>query len=184
MPKLTDRDKRTVRLAGLAIGVYLALFFGLQGWKYLEAKRTDYLRLTREAEALRLRLAPYQDKVMVAQKLMETFHLDPAKLSKVSVVADASAAIQRAATGLQLGPIRETAGRTSAKELATIQFEASGPVPALMALFSRLETVGFPVIIDAVQLSADPRNPMMIKLNLTIIILDFEQWKVEEVRHA
>ena len=86
--------------------------------------------------------------------------------------------------GVQLGPIRESAARPSAKELASIQLEGNGPVPALLTFLHRLETLGYPLILDSVQISSDPTRPGMIKLNLTIIILDFEQWKTEETRHA
>ena len=47
-----------------------------------------------------------------------------------------------------------------------------------------LQTLGYPLILDSVQISSDPMRPGMIKLNLTIIILDFEQWKSEETRNA
>jgi len=53
----------------------------------------------------------------------------------------------------------------------------------VMGLLSRLESVGFPLIIDSVQLTPDPR-PGQLKINLTILILDFEQWKKEEPPHA
>ena len=53
-----------------------------------------------------------------------------------------------------------------------------------MATLHRLETLGYPLILDSVQISSDPTKPGMIKLNLTIIILDFEQWKKEEPRNV
>ena len=39
MATLTDREKRTVRIAAIAVAVYLLLFFGLRIWKSLEAAR-------------------------------------------------------------------------------------------------------------------------------------------------
>jgi hypothetical protein len=67
--------------------------------------------------------------------------------------------------------------------LASMQIEGTGPVPAVMGLLSRLESVGFPLIIDSVQLTPDVR-PGQLKMNLTILILDFEQWKKEAAPHA
>ena len=64
-----------------------------------------------------------------------------------------------------------------------MQLEGAGPVPAVTAFLHRLDTLGFPLIVDSVQLSPEPR-PGMLKLNLTIIILDFDQWKKEEVPNA
>jgi hypothetical protein len=115
---------------------------------------------------------------------MDGFHLDPAKLQKASVVADASAAIQNRAKsgGVQLGPIRESLTRSTGKGLATVQLEGSGQVPAVLAFLGSLDRIGFPVIVDSVQFTGDNTRPGQIKINLTLIILDFEQWK--EATHA
>ena len=186
MPSLTDREKRTIRKAAVGIVIYLVLFYGLRGWKHLETNRAEYQKLVREAQRLQQELQPYENKALLMQKLKETFRMDPSKLSKASLVAEASAAIQKAATtgGVQLGPIRESAARPSAKELASMQLEGIGPVPAVMALLNRLETLGYPLILDSVQLNPEATKPGMVKLNVTIIILDFDQWKIEEVRRA
>jgi len=179
MRPLTDRENRTVRFAGIGIAVYLALFGGLQVWKFFDKKRTDYRQLVLEAKNLREQTRPYQDKVLVVKKMMDDFHLDPAGLKKVTVVSDASAAIQKAAKfgGLLLGPIRESPTRGSGKSLATVQLESSGPVPAVLTFLASLNSIGFPVVVDAVQFSADNSRPGQLKMNLTIIILDFDQAK-------
>lgn len=185
MTALTDREKRTIRLAGIAIAIYLVLFFGVRIGKSLEARRSSYEQLTLDAQRLKRDLQPYENRILLAQKLKETLKMDPAKLSKASLVADASAAIQRAAGTIQvqLGQVRESTARASSKELVSMQLEGSGPVPAVMTFLHRLETLGYPVVIDALQISGEAR-PGMIKLNLTIIILDFEQWKKEEMPNA
>ena len=186
MSTLTDRERRTIRIGATAIAIYLVLFLGLRVWKQLETRRSDYQKLVKDAQSLREEFRPYENRTLLVEKLRETFHIVPPKLSKATVVAEASAAIQKTATsgGVQLGPIRESAARPSAKELASMQLEGIGPVPALLTFLHRLETLGYPLILDSVQISSDPTKPGMIKLNLTIIILDFEQWKSEETRNA
>ena len=186
MRTLTQNEKRTLRLAGVGIAIYLAAFGGFKVWKFFEKKRADYQQLVTEAQNLRREVQRYDDKIAGVKKLMESFHLDPAKLTKATVVAEASAAIQKAATssGIQLGPVRESPARPSSKELASIQFEGTGPVQATMGLLNRMETCGYPLIIDSAQLTADPMKPGQIKFSLTIVILDFEQWKNEGVPHA
>ena len=185
MATLTDREKRTVRLAAVVIALYLILFFGAKVWKSVEARRADFQQLTTDAQRLKRDLGPYENRILLAQKLKENFRLEPAKLSKASLVAEASAAIQKAALGIkvQLGQVRESAARPSAKELASMQLEGTGPVPAVMTFLHQLETLGYPLIIDAVQLTPDAR-PGQLKLNLTIIILDFDSWKTAEVPNA
>ena len=60
-----------------------------------------------------------------------------------------------------------------------MQFEAVGPVNAIMSLIHKIETLGYPLIIDSLELGVDPRQPGKLKLNVQLVILDFEQWKKE-----
>ena len=186
MRTLTQREKKTLRYATVGIALYLALFGGFKVWKFFDRKRTEYLNLVADARQLKLDVQRREAKLPHIQKLMEEFHLDPAKLTRATVVAEASAAIQKAAQsgGVQLGPIRESPARSANRELASIQLEGTGPVPAALGLLQRLNTCGYPLIIDSVQFSSDPMRPGPIKFNLTVIILDFEQWKSVEVPHA
>lgn len=182
MRPLIDREKRIIRIAVVGVVVYLALFYG---YRIFGKKYAEYHALVVEAQDLRRQIQPYQDRVLVAKKLMEEFHIDPAKLKKETVVADASAAIQKAAKagGLQLGPIRESPAHGSGKALATVQLESSGQIPAMLTFLAGLNSIGFPVVVDSVQFTADTR-PGQIKMNLTLIILDFDQIKSAEVPHA
>ncbi len=181
MRSLTPHEKRTMRIAAVVLGAFLVLLCGQKAWKFLHARRTEYALLVKEAQSLRDEIKPYESKVAVISKLMESFHMDPAKLSRASLVADASAAIQKAAAGggVQLGPIRESPAHATGKELATMQLEGAGQVTAILSFLHRLETVGFPLIVESVQLNAETSKPGMVKLSLTISILDFEQWKKE-----
>ena len=180
MRTLTDREKRTVRIATIGIGIYLILFCGYQMWRFLEKKRAEYQQVAQKAEELRKTIQPYKDKVVVIQKLMDGFRLDPAKLSKATVVGEASAAIQRAAagSGVIVGPVREPPSRISARELS-LKLEGTGPIPAVIGLLNRMESIGYPLIIDDVQITSEPSRPGLVKVSLTITILDFEQWKGE-----
>jgi hypothetical protein len=184
MRSLTDREKRTIRFAGIGIAIYLVSFGGFQVWKYFDKKRSDFRQLVMEAQNLRQQIKPYEDKVLVDKKMMDEFHLDPAKLKKETVVSDASAAIQQAAKsgGLQLGPIRESLAHGSGNVLTTVQLESSGPIPAVLTFLASLNSIGFPLVVDLVQFTADNSRPGHVKMNLTIIILDFDQPK--EAPHA
>jgi len=186
MAKLNPQEKRTVRIA---VAVLLIFFVGLGGtraWKFLNVRRTDYNKLVLEAKNLRQELRPYETKAQLTTKLMEGFQMDPAKLTKATVVAEASAAIQKAAMagGIQLGPIRESPARTAARELTSMQLDGTGQVQAIMTFLNRFESLGYPLILDSVQISIDPQKPNMVKLHLNIVILDFEQWKAEERPNA
>jgi len=180
--QLTPKEKRTIRFAAAGIVLYLALFYGPTVTSYLSARREAYDNLVLQAKALRDVIKPYEEKVQTATNLMDRFHMDPAKLQRSTVMAEASAAIQKAAASekVAVGPIRETPGRPSAREAGSIQFEGSGPIASVMALLHQMDHIGYPVIIDTVQFSSDPRMPNGIKVNLTIVVLDFDAWKPKE----
>ena len=186
MASITDREKRTVRLASIAIVVYLALFFGVRTWKHLEARRSEYQDLQASAQRLRRDLRPYENRILLTQKLREILRMNPRKFSRSSVVAETSAAIQQEAVKLnvQLGQLRESPARPSAKELASMQLEGVGPIPAVAALLNRLEALGYPMIVDSIQLTGDATKPGMVKLNLSVVILDYDAWTATEVPGA
>jgi hypothetical protein len=186
MRTLSPSEKRTVRYATIGISIYLALFVGIKVFKFFAHQRADYLQMVAEARQLKLDTGLEADQAALIKKLMGDFHLDPATLSTNSTVAGASAAIQKAAMGggIGLGSIRESAGRSSARELATIQFDGSGQVAAVVSFLHQLPLLGYPIVIDSVQITADVMQPGQIKLNVTVIVLDFDQWKKVEVTHA
>src|SRR5436190_20703708 len=175
MRALAKTEKRTIRIAALVLGAYFVFFAGQKVWKFVGSRRAEYAKLVQEADKLRIELRPYPDKVAVAHKLMEGFHMDPARLSRASVVADASAAILKAATtgGVQLGPIRESGARQSGKELTSMQLDCTGAVPALMAFLHGFESIGYPIIVDSVQFSPEPSKPGQVKAHISLVILDF-----------
>lgn len=186
MPALSEREKRTIRIAAIGIAIYLLAFFGFRGWKKMASAREEYERLAGEAEKVRRELPPYENRVLLFEKLSEAYQLDPRKIRKETLVADASEAIQNAAKqgGIQLGPIRETAGRSSGRELSSIQVEGMGPVPSALSLLHQLQTLGFPLVIDQLQLTPESPRPGMLKMNLTIIILNYEAWKTGDRPNA
>ena len=133
--QLAPKEKRTIRIAGVCLGIYLALFYGPGLRNYFTARRDAYDDLVQQARDLRAVIKPYEEKITTVSNLMDHFHMDPAKLNRVSVMAGASAAIQQAAasSGVGVGPIRETAGRPSAKEAGSIQFEGNGQIASVMS---------------------------------------------------
>lgn len=186
MRKLTQRDQRTIRYGGIFIGIYLLLFVVFHVLKMLEQKRSDYNDLVRQARTLKSEIEDYQTRALVAQKLMNEYHVDPARLTEASVVAEASAAIQSeaGADGVGLGTIRESPSQSSNLELASIHVEGSGKIPGMLKLLDRLQRLGYPLIIDSVQLTSNPMQPGNIKFDMTITVLDFAKWKNKEANHA
>jgi hypothetical protein len=53
-----------------------------------------------------------------------------------------------------------------------------------MALLHQLPLLGYPLVIDSMQITADAMQPGQIHLNVTVMVLNFEQWKKKEAPHA
>jgi hypothetical protein len=187
MRALTSSEKRTVRYAVIGVSAYLVLFFGWSLSGSLQKRTAAYGQLVDKAKQLQAQLAPYADhRIADAKLMMEHYQLDPTKLKRATVVGEASKQIQQtaASSGIQVGPIRESPTKNAAREMATLQFEGSGPIPGILGLLKRLETLGYPLVVDSVQLTPDPMRPGQIKLIMTLVILDFDQWKMEGKPHA
>ena len=178
MLTLNDREKRTIGLGAAVLFICFLLLLA----KYSESNRSQYRQMVNEARDLKQLTHTYSDKLLLLKQLMEDQHLDPSRLTKASAVAQTSAAIQLVASsnGIQLGPIRESPGRSSTQESASIKLEGIGTVAAVIAFFHRLETIGFPVIVESAQVTPDPTKLGTVKLTLSIILMDFDQWKPEE----
>src|SRR5688572_9429544 len=129
---ISEKDKRTIRIGGSILAIYLVFFFGFRGWKKLEKGHADYQQLARKVEREQLETRRQENDVLLFEKLSDTYKLDPRKMPKETLVAEASAAIQNAARqgGFQLASVRETQGRTVGREISTLQLDGSGPLPA------------------------------------------------------
>lgn len=170
---LSQREKRTLRIGASALCLYLLGFYGLEGWRVLEARRAEYDRLSAEAGTLELEMLREMVKAQRLEKLRRTFRLDPATLSENTVVGEASAAIQKAAQslGLQLGPSKEAPGRISGKDLAVLQIEGSGPTPAAARFVHSLGMLGYPLVVDSLLWKTTGMQPGQVRLSLGVVVL-------------
>lgn len=186
MRELSREERRTVTVGGVAIVIYLSLFFGLKGFKSFTGFESEYRRLQSEAAAMKREVQTYEAKVEAVTNWMHQARMDPSKLVQSTVVAQSTSALQKhaQASAVQISLVRETSSRGVEKELASIQVEAAGPVPALMGFLASIGNLGFPLVVDSVQFNSDPARPGLLKLSLTVVVLDFEQWKTPEVPRA
>ena len=180
MQSLTERDKRILRIATIGVAIYLALFFGAKSIKRLEKSRVEYQQLLAQAEKLKRDVGPLENKFLLLEKLKETSKIEVQKISRATVVAEASAAIHKAAQegGIKLGPMRESAsGRSAARELASMQIEGMGQITQIMAFCHKLQSLGFPLAIETFTLAPQQNPPGMLKVNMTVVLFDWDQWK-------
>ncbi|MGZ8900418.1 MAG: hypothetical protein ACXW3Z_10010, partial [Limisphaerales bacterium] len=72
----------------------------------------------------------------------------------------------------------------AARELSTIQFDGAGQPASVLALLHKLQTLGYPLVIEALQFSQEAKQPNMLKVNVTLQILNFEHWQKGSVPNA
>lgn len=184
MPSLTERDKRTIRLASIAVAAYLVLFFGIKLVRNLESSRTSYQQLVLDARVLQQELETYKTKAEVVKKLRGDAGVNLTELPSDRLMGETATAIQKAAqsSGVKMGPIRENAGRRAAGEIGSMQLEASGPVQGVFGFLDQLDSLGYPVIIDSVQFGSE-RRPGQLKVDIDMVIIDFTRWSEQERRN-
>jgi hypothetical protein len=185
MRSLTVSEKRTLRWAAVALAIYLGLFYGVAGGRNLETRRAEYQQLLGQVRNISNELRPYENKVLLIEKLRTNLQIKVIELSRTSVVGEVSAAIQAAAQsgGVQVGPIRESPGSAAARELASMMIEGTGPVSAVMQLIHRVEALGYPLIVESIQITSAPGAPGQVKVLLQIVVLDYDRWKPEPGRN-
>src|SRR4051812_4033374 len=99
MRTITEHEKRTLRIGAGLLLIYLVVFYGGRGLKRLEHERAEHQNLVQAGVQLKRDILLYQKQLAAVRQLRETFHLDPAQLSRKTLVAEASAAIQTLAGG-------------------------------------------------------------------------------------
>ena len=117
--------------------------------------------------------------MLIVQKLMDEFHLDPAKRQAGDSRLERfmSAASQQAAKagGLQIGSIRKSPPTVPVKRSRPCNWK----VPARSRRRFRPSRqpqprIGFPVVVDSVPFTADISRPGQLKMSLTLFILEFD----------
>jgi hypothetical protein len=183
MPRpLTPREKRTLRLGFGGLAVYLVLFYGTKGWSWLEARRAEYAAVGLSAEQVQLEILREQSKALRLQNLKTETRIDLAKLSEETAVGEARGAIQKAAQacGLQISSAKESPGRGAGGDLATIQLEGLGPSPGVLQFLHNLRSLGYPVVVDKLQIHMAGVERGQAKLSLSATVLSFKDWKGKE----
>lgn len=147
---------------------------------------SEYQQMLVYSERLKKEVGPLENKFLLLEKLKDGSKIEVAKISRATVVAETSAAIQKAAQegGIKLGPLRESSARTAARELASMQIEGSGQIASLMAFCHKLQSLGYPLVIENLTIAPQQNPPGMLKMNMTLVLFDWDQWKTKGGRNA
>jgi len=186
MRPLTARERRTLRLALIFLGSYLLLFYGLSGWKRLEAKRAEYEDLRLAAATVVADVSREAVKARRLRQLRESSRMKLERLHEESMVGEARASIQAAAQacGIKLGTSRESPGRPAARELAAIDLDGVGPTTGLVRFLWNLPRLGYPLVLDRINVQTTGMEAGTVRFSLNVVILNFAAWKPEEKANA
>ncbi len=179
MRSLSERETRLIRIAAVGLAMYLIGFFGLQGWRWLEARRGEYASLREKASELDLEILRERVKARRLEKLKASRRLNLHALEEETVVGEASVAIQKAAQthGVKLGSSRESAGRTAGKELAVLEIEGTGVALAVTQFLHDLGFLGYPLAVDWVHLQTEATQPGQVRVSLRVVVLNPAFWQ-------
>ena len=186
MKKLTDRDRRTVRIASVLTIAYLLVFYGAEGWQVLRSMEDRFAQKKIEAEQLTVRLLKEKKKQKEVRELRKTLGIDLTKLDDETLVGEARVAIQAIAKthGIGLGPSKESPARSGATELAVIHLEGQGTVLGVSKFIHGLPILGYPIAIERLALRPDPKKPGQMSFTLSVVILSTKAWKSKEKKVA
>ena len=182
MRALSPSEKRTLRVGAALIAIYLAGFYGLKGFAFLESKLAEYRDVSLLAGELNVQVLREKAKAQRFEKLSSKWRIDLPAIQRKTLVGEALASIQNAAqsNGVVLGPLKELPGRSSARELALLQLEGTGPTLAVAQFLRSLSSQGYPLAVDSLQLKTPGPEPGQVGFSLGVAVLDFGEWKKEE----
>lgn len=182
MKKLTDRDRRTIRIASVLTIAYLVVFYGSKGWDVLRSMEDSYEQRSIEAEQLTVRLLKEKKKQKELRDLRKAVGIDLNKLDDETLVGEARVAIQAIAKthGIGLGPSKESPARSGGADLAVIQLEGNGSTLGISKFVHGLPLLGFPLAIERLALKPNPKKPGQMSFTMSVIILSSKAWKSGE----
>ena len=186
MRSLSDREKRTIRIAGILLGSYLVVFVCLKVIGYLEGHRDAYTEARLEARSLHQKMLHEAAKRKRFTKLKAEWNIDFPKLMEKTVVGDARMAIEQTARtcGVGLGFSKETPGRSRVRELAVFKMQGSGKALNVAKFLHCLKTrLGYPLVVDNIHLKAQAR-PGMVSFTFSAALLNYRTWKSPEKSSA
>lgn len=173
MRTLAARERRTLKLAGAFLAIYLLALGATKGWRALDAAHVELAVLEQEALALETEQLRAAQRLRELEQLRTRWSAATTGLDTATVVAGARAAIENAARQLevQLGPSRESSGSHDGRPAHLIQFEGVATVAATMTLIHTLGTLGYPLAVHRLQLGTTGQEAGKVKLGLQIAVL-------------
>ncbi len=179
MAKLNAREQRIVKWALVLVPLYLLLFYGLAGVRALEEQRKEFGNIQLEAEEVELRITKEAKKYKRLKRMREEWSLHLKELNTATLVTSAREAVQSAASkcGVGLGNSQEMGRGNNNDLLRVIQMQGSGKTEAVLRFLYLCPRLGYPLLLDNLQIKGVPGKPGRLTLTFSLAIVNTDRWK-------
>ncbi len=160
---LSDHEKRTIKRAGLALGIFLLIYGSMTTFRFIQERGSRYRELSEELASLDT--DTLWIKVKKLKEDREAWPIDSAKLEDPQLRLTLRETIEKTAEKHELSvATQERRGqkRPSFNVVGTAKLEN------LLNFVHALRGLGYPLVIQKYSATAEEWDPRRVKLSLTI----------------
>lgn len=177
MRPLNDREKRLIRIMGIAVGIYLVLFYGRGLVASFEETRERYELTSLQAQTVNTKILREVKKHKQLAKLRERYPVAFDALAEPTVVGDARVALEKLARacGCSLRITKELAARSRTNEHCVFQVSGGGKASSVAKLMHNLAHSSYPYSLENVEIKAS-KKAEMLTYSFTLALLRYDTW--------
>lgn len=175
--ELTEREARTVRFAGIALGAYLVVYVIVFGGRGLDRSVERYEEVRGELASLETEVLRRRKDAKDYAELRRHWRLEFESLTSDKLVSEVRESIEKYASssGVRLAGSRE-AGSGGA-DRARLQLELTGSAEKVFGFVENLDTLGLPLYVRSFHLNRDGHGPGKVGVSLAIGVLDYRKFR-------
>lgn len=171
---LSAREQRTLRRAGMALGLFLVFYGGLTGYEWLEARRVQYQETEEELAKVDLQATRLATRYLKQEQLLQRFPIDFDRAADPNLITEVRPFIEKMATewGLECD-LRESETRNRGGD-RTLQLDIGGESAAVLGFRDALLRTPYPLIENRFELNRILERPGTVQLSLKLSLLQYD----------
>ena len=164
--KLSEKDKKTLKMGGIGAVVVIVLVFGTQGYSNWNRKKTEYNALDTKLKSLNVTDS-------ARERLMYSVPIFQMPKDEQTQKTDFRSYLDKQFDGLGIvtSPWQETPTKTSllaGYELLCLNSKGSCRFEQILYLLADLKTNPYLAGIEALHIECDPQNPQQATFDITL----------------